>query len=289
MDGAPAWFDELDLRTGPPWLSMGVRALDPTQWLVIDDRFAIELAQKDRLSVERPDEVFGTRPGTERASQAALSLVTDWLRHHHPDRLAERTISVPEAGLHPLDRAARLVQEDLCLVRRCADGTHRLDAASVCFPSHWRLADKLGGTVADIHAPVPHYDTELRTKVDRFFDRLRPGQLVLRRNLSVHNHDELFRPEPHESPDAYGDSPDEVWLRSERQTLRRLPGREDTLFTIKTQQCSLRAIGSRPDVAMRLSRKLRSLSSELPRIGATVPFPRWLPDWLDAVGSAEPN
>ena len=106
---------------------------------------------------------------------------------------------------------------------------------------------------------------------------------MVRRNLSIHDHDELFRPEPHESPDSFAPDVsglDQVWLRSERQTLVRLPETGAVLFTIKTQQCPVAVLAQRREVAWALAVKLRALEPELAALGETIPFPPWLPDWL---------
>lgn len=278
------WLDELPLDAGPPWLSMGVRALDTACWLVVDDRYRAEVAEKDRLMAERPADVFAALPGTEDACEEVRDVVTDWMAANHPDLLDLRFGHLADRGCHPLDLAARLVQEDLCVMVEHEDGAYRLDAASVCFPSHWKLREKLGRQVAEIHAPVPHYDEELRGRVDRFLSRLRDAKPAMRRNLSIHNHDDLYRPEPHESPASFQRSPDHVWLRSERQTLLRLPRTRTVLFTIKTQQCRLRELDEHPEIARRLGTKLRALRPELERLDETVPFPHWLPTWLDRSG-----
>src|SRR5262245_7088771 len=36
----PAWLHELPLAPGPPWVTMGLRAVDPAEWLVVDDDYA---------------------------------------------------------------------------------------------------------------------------------------------------------------------------------------------------------------------------------------------------------
>lgn len=275
----PAWLDDLSLRPGPPWLSMGVHPLDLDDWLVFDDHAPAELALKRRLLAERHAEVFLALPGREESGSEALDLIRSWLEV----RSIDRAPSTP--GLHPLDQAGRLVQEDLCLLEEGPDG-YVLTAASVCFPSHWRIADKLGRSVAEIHSPVAHYDEELRRRVDTFIARLRPERPMWRRNLSLHSHDELFRPEPHESPESFTGGVDGVWLRSERQTLVRLPATGAVLFTIRTQQCPLRALTDRPDVRAALAAKLRALRPELTRLAERRPFPDWVPDWLDQAGGA---
>lgn len=277
MTEAPDWFDELALRPGPPWHSMGVRALDEAGWLVVDDRFEAELALKARLSAEDPPAVFLAEAGTEDPGREVLGLVGAWLARHHP-----RLPCAGDGHRHPLDAAARLVQEDLCLL---AGEGHRLVAASVAFPSHWRIADKVGHPLAAVHAPVHHYDEELRARVDTFLTRLAPGRLTVRRNLSVHDHVDLFRPEPPETFDDFAGGIDDLWLRSERQTLVRLTGHDAVLFTIRTQLAPVRALEGRPDVAAALAARLRPLHAELDRIGHPLGAPRWLPDALDALGA----
>ena len=296
VSGSPPtadWLDELTLRPGPPWLAMGVRPLDLDDWLVLDDNYDEELALKRRLLAERPADVFAALPGTGAAGAEVLELVQAWLAAHdvagRTGTAAGPSSSPPGTRLHPLDHAGRLVQEDLCLMVPTR-GAYRLEAASLCFPSHWRLHDKLGRSLAAIHAPVPHYDVELEAKVDTFFDRLRTDRPVRRRNLSIHNHDELFRPEPHETPDSFAPDPsgiDQVWLRSERQTLLRLPRTGAVLFTIKTQHCPARALVRRPDVAATLAETLRADQAELERTGAAIAFPRWFPAWLEATAAGD--
>lgn len=78
----------------------------------------------------------------------------------------------------------------------------------------------------------------------------------------VHDSPELHRPEP---PSAHGTPliPDDLWLRSERQTLRRLPSTGAILFTIRTQQAPLAVLATRPDVAAAMATTVRSWSDDL--------------------------
>src|SRR5262249_2765230 len=158
-------------------------------------------------------------------------------------------------GRDPLEGAASSVQEDLCVLLADAPGQLVLAAGCVCFPSHWRLADKMGTPAWAIHGPVPRYDDELAKKVDTFLDRLRPPAVMKRRNWTIHESAELFVPH---SP-AHVDvtiPPEDLWLRSERQTLRRLPESGAVVFTIRTQQVQIRALQQRPDIAGQLADRL---------------------------------
>lgn len=247
---APGWLDELSLEPGPPWLALGTRGLRPDDWLVVDDDRDQDLARKRELLAERHDEVFAARPSptVEDASAEVLELVVDAIG------------DVPEPGLHPLAAAGRLVQEDLCLLVE-RDGAPHLDAASLCFPSYWRLLDKLGQSMAAVHDPVAHYADELADRVDRFIAALRPDRPVWRRNWSIHDDPVYFLPDP--TPPRAVDPPYGLWLRSERQTLRRLPRTGAVLFTIRTQQVPLAQVAERPDVAQRMAIAIAAWSPEL--------------------------
>jgi dimethylamine monooxygenase subunit A len=254
--GPPAWLDELPLEPGPPWLTMGTRGLEPGAWLVADDDRDGDLAEKARLLAERHDEVFTALPSpvVTDASQEVLGLVTAALA------IAGIQVDDPDPHLHPLDAAGRLVQEDLCLLVE-RDGAPHLDAASLCFPSYWRLADKLGRPMAEVHGPVAHYADELAAKVDRFLQRLPADRPVWRRNWSIHDDPTYFLPDP--TPPRTVEPPAGLWLRSERQTLRRLTTPGVVLFTIRTQQVPLATLATHPDVAHRMATAIDAWSPTL--------------------------
>jgi hypothetical protein len=124
----------------------------------------------------------------------------------------------------------------------------------------------MGRTAAAIHAPVPHYAEDLADRVDTFLRRLRPERPVWRRNWDLHDNPELFAPTvpPPVALDA-DDVATAVWLRSEHQTLRRLPRSQAILFTIRTQQVPLGVLLERPDLARRMADALAAYPDDLRR------------------------
>lgn len=261
---------------------MGVRALDLDHWFVFDERSPTELALKAQLRRERRADVVASTAEATAAEEEAAAMVAAWLDRHRP--LSPAPVPPrPHAGAAPagpLEEVALRVPEDLCLMLE-RDGRYVLGAGSVSFPSHWRLQEKMGRSLAEIHAPVHHYAADLSSKVDTFFARLTPERPVLRRNVSVHDHEELHRPEPPEDYDRLDPTLEQLWLRSERQTLVRLPRARAVLFTIKTQQCPVTDLAHAPAVARGLAAKYRALLPELDRTGDPAPVPRWLPDALE--------
>jgi hypothetical protein len=179
-----------------PWrLAMGLKALDLREWIEVDADFADQLAERRRLLEERHHEVCAALPEAAAGEAEVLELLLEHLPARFPDRYrrtdgricnlvtGERFELVRWTGA-PLELAGRLVQEDLCLLQGGA-AAYRLVAGVLCFPSHWRLADKLGRPLAEIHEPVPGFAEGLAATVDRFFGNLQAARPVWRVNWST--------------------------------------------------------------------------------------------------------
>jgi hypothetical protein len=246
---SPSWLAELTLRTGPPWLSMGTRAVRgrPLPEVGGPERSRLR-RRREELLLTAHDLVSVAMPGAEAAADEAARLVAG-VAGEMLDRNRPR-----------LEAAALLVPDDLVVLVR-SGGAWRMAAGVVCFPSHWSPVEKLGLPVAAIHGPVPHYAGELGDRVDRFLDRLSPDRPVWRRNWTVHASPELHAPHPVVSPVpvAYQDH----WLRSERQVLMALPRSASILFTIRTEQVPMTTVSEQPPMANRLAAALRSTPPEL--------------------------
>lgn len=232
---------------------MGLVPLDLSDWLEVDEQRDADLAAKRALLAERPDDVVRWLPGSEAAAGEVLAAVE------------AATGSRGAAGLHPVDAAGRLVQEDLCVVQ---DGV--LVAASVCSPLRWRVADKVGRSVREIHGPVARYDEQLADPVDAFLARLTVERPVWRRNWNLVDDPTAFQPEP--DPKPVLDVGRDVWLRVERQTLRRFPETGCVLFTIRTHQRPVGSLAGRPDVTARLAGAVRALPPDVAAYKGIVHF-----------------
>lgn len=214
-------------------MAMGLRPLDMTRWLEVDEHRDEELDEKRHLLDTKFDVVVATNPAGDDASAELLSEVRAFLATQHPG-LAAAT----PGDDHPIVVAARVVQEDLCVLVR--SDAWRLQAACVCFPSRWNLASKLGTTLDDIHRPVPIYDVELSRPTNAFFERLRPDRSFWRLNWTLIDSPALHQPtSARQSP--HGDL-DDWFFRVERQTLRRLPASDAIVFTIHNYVASARRL-----------------------------------------------
>ena len=242
--------------SAPPF-AIGLARLDPATWIDLDERHSDYIAEKQRLTRERFEDIFVAEPGTEQAQRE----VYDLIRGHLDDRLpptnpalADISSIGPEAAPLPvLHKAALRVQEDLVLMRKGEAGW-RLAAASVCFPSSWNLREKFGRPMHEIHAPVPGFaeGTRNASLIERMFDNLRVDMPVVRWNWSVYGDPELFHPSTHETGEGrFGPGPvaKNVYMRLERQTLRKLPESGDILFTIRIYIDPLTALETIPEGA----------------------------------------
>ncbi|RNJ61649.1 MAG: DUF3445 domain-containing protein [Porphyrobacter sp. IPPAS B-1204] len=137
-----------------------------------------------------------------------------------------------------LPEAALATHEDLCLLtKRENEDVYRLIGAAVAWPSDWHPAEKIGLPLRALHAPIAGYEEQLATGVDRFMDTLRAGPIYARCNWFIAATGERRwlpdRPPQeafaHVTPDNAGET---LFVRSERQTLRRLPKTGAILFSI---------------------------------------------------------
>lgn len=192
-----------------------------------------------RMGLVRLEERDWLDPAPDRTARA--SAFADWPQAVQltPDVAAPgRELAVMVGAAGGLPEAALATHEDLCLLTKREDeDVYRLIGAAVAWPSDWYPKDKIGLPLRALHAPIAGYEEQLATGVDRFMETLRPGAIYARCNwfiaatgerrwLPEHPPQETFA---HVTPDNAGST---LFVRSERQTLRRLPQTQAILFTI---------------------------------------------------------
>ena len=272
MDG------QTDRKTGhTPWerlgnkFTLGLRTRTEAEWLPFDDAFGDagrrqdQMTERDWLFDNRHDETFAALDSSEEAGAEVRDMVIAHLAGHHGT-----APEAPRPGMHPLEAAARMVPEDLLLLksRPRKDDDELLDwtlvAAALAFPAHWVLAEKMGRPLAGIHEPVPHYGERLETPMDRFFTNMKTGPISHRWNWSVMTSHRLFTPHrSRRTPLAPGASIDEIFIRMESQTLRKLPGSGMILFTIRTYAEPLSRWAGLPGAVASLLEMLDGMTPEM--------------------------
>ncbi|MGG7568503.1 heme-dependent oxidative N-demethylase family protein [Rhodovulum sp. DZ06] len=246
----PAWA--LPRMTIRPWMETrsahppGISPLDPAEWLYRDETCAGQMALRDALVAERPDDVTGCLPEGEAAAAELLALVTEEVCARQGAARTGGAIRRADGVEAPLDAppmqvAARLAQEDFLILDRPEGAEeHILTAGALCFPAQWTLAEKLGRALLRIHLPVKEYDGRLAAKVQRFHDGVRVGRPLIRANWNFAEGPELYTPAPEAEKmkrrQTRADPKDwrDAWIRVERQTLLRLPQTGAVVFGVRT-------------------------------------------------------
>lgn len=240
---------------------MGLRPLGAEPIFVADDRAGAELALRAHLFDTRRAEVLAVLPAGEEPAVELAAFVS------------EHVAGALDTAFHPLEAAARLVQEDLTIVRPAPQG-HVLVAGAVCFPSGWYLREKLGRPLMGVHDPIEGYAEEIGARVERFFERLEPDRPFRRRNWFLYDDPSLFQPwDPtNEVVVTAANAGQRVFIRSEREVMLRLSGTGAIVFTIRTQQVRLASLRTRPDVAAAMASYLRESPGAVHRLKGVAPY-----------------
>ena len=254
---------------------MGLRPLDLDTWIEVDDEYESDLDLKAMLIAERPSEVIAAlaTADVDAASEELWSMVS-----------ADAPAPSRRADLHPIARCGLSTQEDWVVMVPSPRGPV-LGAACVCFPSRWVLAEKLGRTNREIHAPIGHYEEHVAQAVDSFFDRISVEHPMWRLNWNLFDDPTLYQPRRVGIPPAgvtfsIDDVADRVWLRVERQTLRRLPQTGSVAFGIRIHQRPIRALAAGPGVLDRLRLAINALPEDTFQYKGLGGFSATLIEWI---------
>ena len=254
MDG-PAPTDAAGFR----W-RLGVRPLDLRDWIELGPDADAAIAAKSTLNAEHPDTVFAVLDDVAPESSEVATALVEHLRRRWPERFGDTCL---DPGLHPLDAAARLVPEDLVLLVE-RDGRLVFGGGSVCFPNRWDLRSKLGLSLAGVHAPVAQLNEQLEGPIDAFFDRLTPQRSFWRLGWGILDTPDWYTPlDGTAGPRPADPAPDQLFLRVERETLRRFPVTNCVLFTIRTYVAPIGTVADYLEIAGRLADSLAALPDDV--------------------------
>jgi alpha-1,2-mannosyltransferase len=192
----------------------------------------------------------------------------------------------------PMQTCARLVQDDLAIMIEKPDGEYYLLAGAILLAGFWRLSDKYGMRLSDIHysGDVPGYKEKLEKGMMNFFRRLKPSDAVVRNNYFIQVDDNLAWSQSIGSED----SPSVSWntaeknkaiehhfFRSERQSLRRLPRSGGVVFTIRTYFEPITEVVKEDYVPGRLASAIRSWGEDVSRYKGKEKYGEVLLEYLD--------
>lgn len=267
----------------PKPFRMVVGTRPTSEWLLPGSDHPEQLPVKAELLRTRPGDVLAALPGAEEGIAALAEMV----RQAVPDLESGADHELPPKYYQgrPAEReladVSLRVQEDLCLMQRRSH-QWRLWAAAVCFPSGWRVADKIGAGLDAIHNPVPGYAARLARASTQALDRVAAGDAIVERfNWVLVDSPRLVVAEGGVDGQSDPAPPEQLWLRTERQTMRPVPDGLGVVFTIRTFLTPLADLTGREQRALRES--LRGVSDELAEYRSSLGYRDAVASWLAAV------
>ncbi|KAF7190841.1 hypothetical protein HII31_08000 [Pseudocercospora fuligena] len=300
-------------RWGPYHITMGLRSMHWDEWIELDNHYLKFHADKTRRIAERGHKCCRTDASDPRVFDGAVELLeelADYLPQRYPSMFRKTSVGLDNIVTNesfdlrkdqltmngnredPMQLSARLVQDDLTIMFEKSDGQYYLLAGAILLAGFWRLEDKLGMCLSEIHTSgeVPGFKQKLEKGMMNFFRRVKPDSPVLRNNYFIQVDDDLAWSHSIGSEDSDGigwftaeknKAIQHHYFRSERQSLRRLPRSGGVVFTIRTYFHPITEIAQEPYVPGRLASAVRSWGDDVSRYKGKAQYGEVLLEYLD--------
>ena len=226
-----------------PWIDPalsrlpGMKPLEMSDWIRVDDAYADQMARREDLLASDRDGVLQMDEGARAAADELLEVVLSALAERADYDVGATEVRRPDGVTvcmddDPLAVVGRLCQADFCILEKKGE-EHVLTGAVLCFPASWTLDEKFMRPLSVIHEPVDDYDDNIARRVQRLFDAVKPGRPLWRANALFYVDAELHQPR---RMDARREQPQgrAPFVRSERQSILRLPKSDAVIFSIHT-------------------------------------------------------
>jgi hypothetical protein len=293
-------------RYGPKYnVTMGLRAVDPRNWIELDNDYPKYHSDKASRIEERSEKCIGIHEDAYPATMELLEELIEYLPKRYPGMFKRTSVgleniwsgesfNITERPLMecPMTICSRLIQDDLALMIERPDGQYYLLAGSILLPGFWRLSDKFGMPLSEIHTSgdVPHFKEKLESGMMKFFRRLNCETIYCRNNYFIQVDDSLpwswsIGNEDHPAVSWNTAEKNKAiahhWFRSERQSLRRLPKTGAVCFTIRTYFHPITDIAKEDYVPGRLASGIRSWDDKVANYKGREMYGEVLLEYLD--------
>ena len=259
-------------------LRLGLGAIEFAEWIQYEDDFVTRIKEKENLIKDQGRRVLDAISNSFAVQKEFLSLVLGHIKQYHSnlfvvseDRVERKednkTYFISDYQECPLKLVSYLVADDYCLLEEDGED-YKLVAASICAPTWWMLAEKMGKPLTSIHAPIANLEEKIGRMIRHFLQNLKVEDCYLRSNWFL-----FTRPDLCVFPnsfDMYKDMinvnleniEDRLYLRSERQTFRRLENTNAIAFGIKVYVESISIVKKHPAIVEDLMTALNTMTAE---------------------------
>ncbi|RDL33807.1 Uncharacterized protein BP5553_08175 [Venustampulla echinocandica] len=300
-------------RYGAYHITMGLRNMPWDEWIELDNQYMKFHGDKAKRIIDRGSRCCYTEPAAFDGAVELLEEFCAYLPERYPS-LFERTpvgmnnlltgeiFNINERPLveDPMQMAARMVQDDLAIMFEKEDGQYYLLAGAILLAGFWRLEDKLGMPLSEIHTSgnVPGFKAKLEKGMTNFFRRVEPNGPVQRNNYFLQVDDSLPWSSSIGDEDSWpgkagwftaekNKAIEHHYFRSERQTLRRLPRSGGVVFTIRTYFEPITEVSEEPYVPGRLASAIRSWGDDVSKYKGKERYEEVLLEYLDRKHQAQ--
>lgn len=258
-------------------LTMGIRRLEPQDWLLIEPSYKKNLETKWKIVTNsheaypkdkdlQASTVFVT-PEAIPAIEEFYDIVINYMCKKYPmyfekvgDKVHNKITNEMVASSTSPDQKdpkqylfdlVKVIEEDFIILlkdpdHQGEDDEYYFKGGIFGFASGFNPGDRFNKPLSFVHHPIPGYETKLKTSMNRFFNRIQKSQFVTRNNFTVQTHDLHYVDDQNKGHNkAKGtvviplkeeelDFDNQVFYRSERQVLTRLPKSNAVIFSIRT-------------------------------------------------------
>jgi alpha-1,2-mannosyltransferase len=263
--------------------------MDWDEWIEVDNHYLRFHDDKSRRLAERGSKCVKVDPDPKvyDGTLELLEELTEYLTERYPSMFKRTDVGLDNLltaesfdtrsdhltvnGIKesPMQLSARLIQDDLAIMFEKEDGQYYLLAGAILLAGFWRLEDKFGMVLSDIHtsADVPGFKAKLEKGMMSFFRRVKPEAPVLRNNYFIQVDDELSW-----SPSIGSEDSDGIgWYTAEK----------NVVFTIRTYFHPVTEICREPYVPGRLASAVRSWGDDVAQYKGRERYGDVLLEYLD--------
>ncbi|XP_006458276.1 hypothetical protein AGABI2DRAFT_63838 [Agaricus bisporus var. bisporus H97] len=230
--------------------TMSFQAMDPDWWLELECTYRERIAQRKRLYAQHGRNIIDMMPGSENACTELAEMVIQFLCVRYPNqfsldssgifhnRILGRSFDTKGVKM-PLELLLENVPEDFLLVQEDKEtGLYHFCAGVSASAVGWNMSMKIGKALHDVHGPVPYYKEKLQHSMDRYFVKMPCDKPIQRGSWSLEVGQPLYMQadDIHWAARSVQDPNldiNDIYLRVDWQTLRRLPKSRAIVFNFK--------------------------------------------------------
>ena len=259
-------------------LRLGLNQINVSDWIQYEDDFNERINEKHRLINNERARVLYSSDKSILAQQEFLNLLVEFLQKYKCNLFElngseifslkeNKRYDIKEYKYCPIELISYLAPDDFCLLEECEDD-YKLMAATVCAPTWWDLSKKIGKPLTSIHSPIANLEEKIGRMIHHFLKNLTNEDLYQRSNWFLFGAPDLcvFPDKFDMYKNLVNITSDNIeknlYLRTERQTFRKLTNTGDIVFGIKVYVSPISILKKVPAIAKDLLISIKEMSAQ---------------------------